>query len=79
MDDEFDVFDFEDEVGFDEELKLGFDFFGLDDDLVYDLDLDQDVGKKEKFVFFDDEDEDDDEREEKFIVVNIEGLLRKLD
>ncbi|KAK4648245.1 rRNA (cytosine-C5-)-methyltransferase nop2 [Podospora bellae-mahoneyi] len=79
MNDEFDGSDLEDEAGSDEELKLGSDFLGSDDDSVYDSDLDQDAGKKEKFVFSDDEDEDDDEREEKLTAANIEGLSRKLD
>ncbi|KAK4200194.1 putative ribosomal RNA methyltransferase [Triangularia verruculosa] len=79
MDDEFDASELEDDIGSDEELKLGSDFLGSDDDSVYDSDQEQDVGKKEKFVFSDDEDEDDDEREERLTAANIEGLSRKLD
>ncbi|KAK0728939.1 NOL1/NOP2/sun family-domain-containing protein [Apiosordaria backusii] len=79
MDEEFDDSDLEDDIGSDDELKLGDDFLGSDDDSVYDSDHDQDAGKKEKFVFSDDEDEDDDEREEKLTAANIEGLSRKLD
>lgn len=73
MGDEFDVEDFEDD---DENvLVFGDDFFGLDFDLdVYDFD--EGVGYS-KVMFF--EDEDDFDVEEKFIVVNIEGFLRKFD
>ncbi|KAL2258648.1 hypothetical protein VTK26DRAFT_7970 [Humicola hyalothermophila] len=56
--------------------QLRDDFLGSDDS-VYDSD--QEVGKKEKFVFSDDEEEDEDDREEKLTAANIEGLSRKLD
>lgn len=72
MGDEFDLEDLEDD-----EMKLGDDFLGTDDDSVYDSDQDP-VAKKEAFVFSDDE-EDEEDREEKLTAANIEGLSRKLD
>lgn len=77
MDDEFDLEDASgSELGEGEET-LGDDFLGSDDDSVYDSD--QEVAKKEKFVFSDDEDDDDEDREEKLTAANIEGLSKKLD
>ncbi|KAL2123080.1 hypothetical protein VTJ04DRAFT_3535 [Mycothermus thermophilus] len=78
MGDEFDVSNLDDVSGSDlDEPTLGDDFLGSDDDSV--VDSDQEIGKKEKFVFSDDEEEDEEEREEKLTAANIEGLSRKLD
>lgn len=57
--------------------KLGDDFLGSDDDSVYDSD--QEMAKKEKFVFSDDENDSDSDREEKLTAANIVGLSQKLD
>ncbi|OIW32789.1 NOL1/NOP2/sun family putative RNA met [Coniochaeta ligniaria NRRL 30616] len=72
-DDDFSGLD-EDEL---DGAKLGDDFLGSDDDSVYDSD--QEMAKKEKFVFSDDENDSDSDREEKLTAANIVGLSHKLD